>query len=241
VAFDTMARPGFWHPGQEKDDYDTPAAARRRLRGAVLVAVGALMLIWGFSLINSGPVPALPTHHFNPSAADLAVLRVGGTAVPPSCSEPDLVPDNGLGFTIAPGNADTQFTVYRHSLMTVNGDQDQTPEFSASAPMCQFESAAVGANSSTSYFLERPGRVTVYFIQGSQVSVVRIVVTSSSPPSNSSDTRLGWVLIVLGVLTLIVGVVFWYRRAGDKSPLNYSVMRTSRENESLLDLGAAER
>jgi hypothetical protein len=53
VAFDTMARPGFWHPGEEKDDYDTSAASRRRLRGAVFVAIGALMLIWGFYMISS--------------------------------------------------------------------------------------------------------------------------------------------------------------------------------------------
>jgi hypothetical protein len=120
-----------------------------------------------------------------------------------------------------------------HGVIAVYGDQNQNTGILSVYSCLSFESETVAANSSTTYFLKRLGKVTVYFIQGAQVSVVRIVVTASSPPSSSFSTSLGWALIALAGLTFIVGVALWYRRASDRSPLKYSVMRTSRENESL--------
>ena len=204
LAFDTMARPGLWHPGEELGDPDTPIAHRRRLRGVLIFVVGLMSVIGGLYLIQTPP--KLPTHRFTPTATDLGVLHTGGTAIRPSCPETANPPwETALGFTIGPSGANTQFTVYPMSDMLLPGVQNYEALFSASAPICEFASGG--------YYVERPGRFSVYFISTSgQVSVVRVVVIPSGPPA---APIAGWVFLAFGGLACTVGVVLMYRRRGD--------------------------
>ena len=214
MAFDTMARPPLCPVPGFDAVYDSPPAGQRRARGFWFITLGVFAILGGLYLIQT---PSLPTHRFAPSLGDLAVLHNGGTAVPRSCpdSVESSVPDEGLGLSVTPLNASTQFTVYPHSELLVYGDEDYSPEFSASAPACQLDDSDGFTSSETTYYLEGPGRITVYFIDKSaQVSVVRVAVTASPPPS----TWPGWALIVLGGLACIFGVVLWYRRRDDGQP-----------------------
>jgi hypothetical protein len=180
--------------------------SRRRLLGVLIFVVGLAGVLGGLYLIQA-PLP-LPTHRFTPSAAELAVPRAGGTALPPRCSSTATNPpsNNLLGFTINPGDADTQFTVYPHSEMVLPAAPDYEAKFSANAPICQLGRGE--------YYVERPGKITVYFISTTaEVSVVRIVVTASSPPATPAA---GWVLLALGALACFVGFVLAYRRHDDR-------------------------
>jgi len=96
-------------------------------------------------------------------------------------------------------------------VILVFGNEEHSPELSASAPACELFSDGSGPSETAYYYLKRPGTVTVYFIdRAADVSVVRIVVTSSSPPS----TLPGWIPVFLGALSCLCGVVLWYRRMG---------------------------
>lgn len=141
-------------------------------------------MIGGLYLLQT---PALPTHRFVPSSAELDVVSNGGTAVPPACSRQVAasVTNEGLGLQVAPGDANTQFTVYPHSVILLYGYEDSSPELSSKAPVCNFDSTDVGSSTEVTYFLERPGEATVYFIDSAaHVSVVRIVIAASPPPSS---------------------------------------------------------
>ncbi len=195
-------------------DYVSPSKRNHegRVRPSWFVVLGVCAIIGGNYLIKT---PSLPTHRFVPSPGDLAVVHKGGTAVAPSCSESAAysAPDYGLGVT--PGSANTQFTVYPHTVIGVFGNEEYSPELSASAPVCALDDSFGLDSLKTDYYLKRPGTFTVYFIDPTaQVSVVRIVVTSSSPPS----TLPGWVLIFLGGVACLCGVVLWYRRMGRHVP-----------------------
>jgi len=208
MAFDTMARPPLWPgPGAEAD-CDSPNKSKRRMRAPWFIVLGVFAIVGGNFLIKT---PSFPTHRFVPSRADLAVVHKGGTAVPPICSVSAVNAAPGYGLGVAPGNANEQFTVYPDTVIGVFGNEE-TPEVSARAPVCQLDAED---SLETAYYVEGPGAVTVYFIdRAAHVSVVRIRVTSSSPPS----TLPGWVLIVLGGLACISGVVLWYRRIGRHDP-----------------------
>jgi hypothetical protein len=214
MAFDTMARPPLFPVPGGEGEYDRPRASRRRLHGFWLMLLGVVAIVGGLLLIQ---VPPLPTHHFVPSSRELAVLRVGGTAIPSNC--PDDIEnsersslDGADGLLVKSRDADTQFTVYPHGIILLSGPV--TPEISTSAPICQLTSSDVGEYVEDSYYLERPGSVTVYFISSTGVSVVRVVATASSPPS----ILPGQVLIALGVLAIVAGLVLSFRRHRDSGP-----------------------
>lgn len=190
-------------PGVEADHH---RPSKRRGWALWLIVLGVLAIVGGNHLIKT---PSLPSQRFVPSPADLAVVSKGGTAAPPGCSDSaaSSAPDYALG--VGPGDADTQFNVYPDTVILVFGTEEYSPELSAPSPACALYSDGFGPSATAYYYLERPGKITVYFIdRAAQVSVVRIDVTSSSPPA----TLPGWVLILLGGLACVGGVVLWYRR-----------------------------
>jgi hypothetical protein len=178
------------------------------------VFLGATAIVIGIVVIQ---VPSLPTQRFVPSSRELAVVRIGGTATPPSCSDAiESSEDSNLygadALLVTSRDADTQFTVYPGSIILLSGSV--TPEISASAPVCQLTSVDRGAYSEEGYYLEHPGKVTVYFISSAGVAVVRVVATASSSPS----ALPGEVLMVLGVLAIVAGLVLSFRRRSDNRP-----------------------
>jgi hypothetical protein len=186
--------------------------SKRSVRGIWFIVVGVAAIVGGVYLAQA---PAVPTRTFVPSPGELAVLQRGGTADPPGCPSSDVgvAPDSGL--TVTPAEADTQFTVYPRSSILVYVGQDYSAELSASAPACDLDDSQGLNVAETTYYLNRPGKVTVSFIdRDDHVSVVSIVVTSASPPSATP----GWALILLGVLACGFGIVLWYRRIGGHVP-----------------------
>jgi hypothetical protein len=211
MAFDTLMRPvRFPVPGMEQD-YDTPAASRRHVQGFFVLVLGVAMIIAGYSLAQKLPYPT--QHSFLPTQTELDVLRTGGTADPQDCSDSarTSASDDGDGTAVVPAEADTQFTVYPHTVVMLNGGGSYTPEISASAPACQLD-VDYGA---TGYYLERPGKMTVYFIgANNHVSVVSIVITGAAPPSSAP-----WdALMFLGVLVCALALFLLYRRRSDQQP-----------------------
>ncbi len=181
---------------------------KRRNWGFWLVAVGVVAILGGVYLIQT---PALGTHKFVPSSAELDVLSKGGTALPSDCSRQVArsVTNEGLGLQVAPGDADTEFTVYPHSVILVYGYENASPELSSKAPVCNLDSVDVGSSTEVTYLLERPGEVTVYFINSdAHVSVARIIVSASPPPSSTP----GWAVMILGAASAFWGAVVLYRR-----------------------------
>lgn len=212
MASDTLMRPVLFPvPGMEQD-YDTPAASRRRTQGFFVLVFGVAMIMAGYFLAQRVPDPA--QRSFVPSQTELNVLRTGGTADPPDCSGSARAsaPDAGDGTAVVPTDAGTQFTVYPRSVVTLNGGR-YTSEISASAPapacLLDVDYGAPG------YYLERPGKMTVYFIgANNHVSVVSIVITGAAPPSSAP-----WdALMVLGLLVSAFALFLLYRRLSDHQP-----------------------
>jgi len=182
--------------------------AKGRNWGLWFVVCGVFAILGGFYLIQT---PVLPTHRFVPSSTELDVVGKGGTAVPPGCSHQVArsVKDEGLGLQVAPGDADTEFTVYPHSVILVYGYENVSPELSSKAPVCTLDWTDLGGSSEVTYFLERPGEATVYFIDSdARVSAARIVVTASPSPSSIP----GWAVMIIGALAAVGGAIVMYRR-----------------------------
>jgi hypothetical protein len=212
MAFDTMARPARWPVPGVAADYDSPKESNRRFLGLGLVVLGVFAMIGGLYLIQT---PTLPTHQFVPSAAELDVLRTGGTGTPPNCSGQiaNSVSNEVYGAEVNPREANTEITVYPNSLVLIDGN---SPEISANAPLCNLASSSSTGDGSAevTYFAERPGVATIYFIDSdAHVSVAKIVVTGSTPPSSMS----GWTVLVVGALAVLCGAVLIIRRKAWRS------------------------
>ena len=183
---------------------------RKRARGDSwdfgLVVLGVFAMIGGLSLIH---IPTLPTHQFVPSPPELDVLRTGGTGTPPDCSGQvaNSVSNQGYGAEINPREANTEITVYPDSLVLIDGN---SPEISANAPLCNLASSSSvsSASAEVTYVAERPGVATIYFIDSdAHVSVAKILVTASTPPSSLP----GWAVLVVGALATACGAVLMIR------------------------------
>ena len=212
MAFDTMARPALWPVPGVAADYDSPKESKRRFLGLGLVMLGVFAMIGGLYLVQT---PTLPTHQFVPSTAELDVLRTGGTATPPDCSGQiaNSESNEGYGAEINPREANREITVYSNSLVLIDGN---SAEISANAPLCNLASSSVGGGSTeATYVAERPGVATNYFIgSDANVSVAKIVVTASTPPSSIP----GWAVLVVGALATVCGAVVMIRRKRAKRP-----------------------
>ena len=211
MAFDTMARPVLWPVPGVAADYDNPKKSKRRFLGLGLVVLGVFAMVGGLYLIQT---PTWPTHQFVPSTAELDVLRTGGTGTPSDCSSQiaNSVSNKGYGAEINPREANTEITVYPNSLVLIDGN---SPEISANAPLCNLASSTVGGGSTeVTYVAERPGDATIYFIDSdAHVSVAKIVVTASTPPSSLP----GWALLAVGALASACGAVLMIRRKAWRS------------------------
>ena len=206
MAFDTMARPELWPVPGVAVDHDGPKESKRRFLGFGLVVLGVFAMIGGLSLIH---IPTLPTHQFVPSPPELDVLRTGGTGTPPDCSGQvaNSVSNQGYGAEINPREANTEITVYPDSLVLIDGN---SPEISANAPLCNLASSSSvsSASAEVTYVAERPGVATIYFIDSdAHVSVAKILVTASTPPSSLP----GWAVLVVGALATACGAVLMIR------------------------------
>jgi hypothetical protein len=178
---------------------------RGRNWGLWLVVLGVVAVIGGHYLLETSS--AFPTHTFVPSSAELGVVSRGGTANPPGCTSSGA--SEGPGLAITEKSANTEFTVYPHSVIEIFDDPGFTSEISSKAPVCDYAASFAGAETTASYLFERPGEATVYFIsEAAHVYVVKILVTASSPPSSTP----GWVLLTFGALAIVSGVAVIYRR-----------------------------
>ena len=191
---------------------DDPGPSRWLHHGYLIASALLLFILGGFYLIHT---PALPSHRFVLSPGELAAIASGGPTDPPTCSESieSSTANVGVGVQVAAVDADSQFTVYPHSVIQLYGTDASPPEFSSAAPVCELDDTEAGNLTAATYYAEQPGKVTVYFVDGAtHISVVRIVVTASAPPSS----KPGWVIVILGVLSCIWGIVALYRRPGGR-------------------------
>jgi hypothetical protein len=186
-------------------------SGRRRQIGLVLILLGVCGLVLGYQLGNREASHSVRTQPFVPTSAELNVRATGGTRVPPTC--PSTVAQNLPDYELAlsPISANTRFTVYPDSLMSLYQGPYYHQHFDAAlsgtATTCALDSSDSGSATQT-YYLERPGTLFVYFLGTGTVRVVKVVITTESPPS----TFPSWTLLVVGALLCIIGAVFAYRR-----------------------------